>query len=417
MRTILPLTFAALPCLLAAQTTVGDIAATGYSSTRFGIFGGAGPVVAYVTPGFQGGASQTILWDDQQPASFLIGGPSFLGRATILGPGTVQYTVLTTNVGIVMQMAWDAQHRLVFADAATAAVHRFDPATGAVTALTNGPQPWGFDLSALARDPLTGDVFVGGSAGVHRLAAGTTTATPIVTGLGSFVADLALDPSSGDLIAGLTWSHRVVRITRSGTVTDLVPPQTITSPNALAYDHDNELLVGSGNGEVFRLPRSGGAPISLFVNNSPFGTTSGLAVVGAGGYGLPFGNACQATFGPATLRTDGPFRTGTTMTTTSTGHAPSSLGVLVLGTSRTNWGTVPLPLPLDPLLGTAGCSLLVSGDITLAGLADAGSPAVLSFALPLPAGLAGAAWFAQHVALEAVAGGMSWSNGLAVTIR
>jgi hypothetical protein len=63
-----------------------------------------------------------------------------------------------------------------------------------------------------------------------------------------------------------------------------------------------------------------------------------------------------------------------------------------------------LPLLLDPLLGTSGCS-------------GASSPADLVFAIPITAPFAGARFFAQHVGLEPVAGGLSWSNGLAFAIR
>jgi hypothetical protein len=46
-----------------------------------------------------------VLWDPANPNDFLIGGFGFVGRATIAGPGSASYTLITNNVGIVSQMS------------------------------------------------------------------------------------------------------------------------------------------------------------------------------------------------------------------------------------------------------------------------------------------------------------------------
>lgn len=414
--------FALLPSLLPAQVAVGDLALTGFSTNAFGVFSGGTSVTAYATAGFLGsspGTSQTILWDDQNPTSFVVAGFGFIGRATLLGPGSATYTLLTNNVGIVSQLSWDAQHQLVFADSGTGQVRRLDLATNLVSDVSTGAQPWGPDLNAGALDPLTGDYFVGGNGAIYRLANGAATAdpTPVAAGLGGYVTGLAFDPVTGDVLATVLTVNRVVRIDAAGTVSNVCPPGSVPGPNALAIDHDGDLITGGGTGQVHRIPRTGGSPSFLVNNTSPYGNVNGVAVAFGGGYGRPFGSGCGATFGTATLRAAGPFRTGATVTTTSTGHAPNTLGVLVLGVSDTTWQTAALPLWLDPLLGTSGCSLHVSGDVTWAGIAGATTPASLAFAIPLPPTFAGARFFAQHVGLEAVPGGLSWSNGLAFAIR
>lgn len=404
----------------AAQTAVGDIAITGFSSNVFGIFGGAGPVTGYTTGGFLGsGTSQTIVWDDANPTSFLLGGFGFIGRATILGPGSVSYTLLTTNVGIVSQLSFDAQRQIVFADSGIAQIRRLDPQTGTVVDVTTGSQPWGFDLNAGALDPLTGDYIAGGNGDLWRLPAGSSTAnaTPLATNLGGYVTGVAFDPVTGDVLATVLTANRVVRVDGTGAISDVAPPGSVPGPNALDIDENGDLVTGGGTGQVYRVPRSGGSPTFLVNNTSPFGAVNGVAVAFGGGYGRPFGSGCNASAGPATLRASGPFRSGSTVTTTSSGHAPNTLGVLVLGVSATTWQGLSLPLALDPLLGTSGCSLHVSGDVTVAGVASASNPASLSFAIPLPPTFAGQRFFAQHVGLEAVAGGLSWSNGLAFAIR
>jgi hypothetical protein len=409
----------------AAQIQVGDIAMTGFSTSSFGLRLAATPsvpVVALTTPGFQGsgpGTSQAILEDASVPDSFLIGGFGFLGRATLVAPSSVSYQLLTSSIGIVAQMSQDALGNVVFADGGTGQVRQLDVASGVVTDITVGAQPWGLDLNAGALDPLTGDFVAGGNGALWRLPAGATSAnaTPIATGLGGYVTGVAFDPENGDVLATLLTVNRVIRVDAAGNVTNIAPPGSVPGPNALSLDENGDLVTGGGTGQVHRIPRVGGAPVFLVNNTSPLGNVNGVAVVGSGGFGRAFGSGCTASLGPATLRASGPFRTGSTAMTTSTNHAPNTVGLLVLGLSDTVWLGNPLPLLLDPLLGTAGCSLLVSGDATLAGVASASSPAQLSFALALPPSLAGARFFAQHVGLESVPGGLSWSNGIAFRIR
>lgn len=408
----------ALTSLLCAQTQVGDIAMTGFSTTAFGLYRNA--VLACPTSGFGGsGTSQTILWDDATPHTFWLAGFGFLGRAQILGPGSVAYTPLTTNVGIACQLSFDDQRRLVFSDAGSMQIRRFDPTTNLVTDVTAGAQPWGQDLNCSVLDPLTGDLFAGGNGAIFRLPAGATTAltTPVVSGLGGYVTGLQFDPSTGELLATVLAVNRVIRIDANGTATDVCPPFSVPGPNALDLDQNGDLIVGGGTGQVYRVPRGGGAPVFLVNNTSPFGNVNGLAVVGGGGYGRPFGAACNAAFGPSSLRASGSFLAGQTLTLVSDQHAAGAPGVLVLGLSRAAWLGTPLPLALDPVFGTSGCFLHVSADVTLAGLASASSPASLTFPVALTAAFAGQRFYAQVAALEAVPGGLSFSNGLAFAIR
>ena len=134
------------------------------------------------------------------------------------------------------------------------------------------------------------------------------------------------------------------------------------------------------------------------------------------GFGIPFGASCNGAAGPVSLTATGPFTVGSTVTTTSTNHEPFALGVLVLGISNTSYLGVPLPLLLDPLFGTAGCWANVSLDVTAAALTSGTSPATLVFAFALPPAFSGHRFYAQHICFENVAGGWSWSNGLAFRV-
>jgi hypothetical protein len=231
------------------------------------------------------------------------------------------------------------------------------------------------------------------------------------------VTGIAFDAITGDVLATVLTVNRVVRVDASGAVSNVAPPGSVPGPNALDIDQNGDLVAGGGTGQVYRIPRAGGSPTFLVNNTSPLGNVNGIAVVGGGGFGRPFGAACNGEAGPALLRASGAFHVGALLTTTSSNHAANALGVLVLGLSNTAWLGLPLPLALDPLLGTSGCSLHVSGDVTLAGIASASAPADLTFAFPLTAAFANATFFAQHVALENVPGGLSWSNGLQFAIR
>ncbi|MBL9079951.1 MAG: hypothetical protein JNL08_20825 [Planctomycetes bacterium] len=419
MRPLAVVSSFAFSAAVAAQTVTGDIAVTGFSTNAFGVVAAGGGVTGYATTGFLGtgpATSQAILWDRAQPNEFLIGGFGFVGRATVLGPGSVVWTLITNAVGIVSQMTLLDGGLVVFVDSGTSQVRLLDPAAGTVTDLTSGAQPWGADASSGSVDPRNGDLVVGGNAGIWRVPFAGGTAVPVATGLGGYVTAIAFDPTNGDVIATVLTVNRVIRIDGNGAVTDVAPPFSVPGPNALAVDPNGDFVTGGGTGQVWRVPRAGGAPVFLANNTSPPNAVNGLAVVGGGGFGIPFGQACNGAVGPAQLTATGSYVVGATVTTTSTNHAPNALGVLVLGVSDTDWLGTPLPALLDPQLGTVGCSLWVSGDTLQAGIASAGSPAVLQYQVLLQPIIAGFRFYAQHVCLEAVPGGLSWSNGLAFRV-
>lgn len=408
-----------LPMALPAQVAIGDIAVTGFSSTAFGVISAGPTVTGYATPGYQGtgtGTSQSILWDRANPQSFLVGGFGFVGRATITGTGAVSYALITNNVGIVSQMSWFDGGLVALVDSGTNQVHLLDPGTAAVIDLSTGTQPWGSDASSGAVDPLTGDVVVGGSGAIYRLAVGSSLATLVVGGLGGYVTAIAFDPANGDIVATVLTANRLIRVDGSGAVADIAPPYSVPGPNALDIDGNGDFVTGGGTGQVYRVPHAGGSPVFLASNTSPANAVNGLAVVGGGGFGIPFGQACSGVAGPVSLTATGPYRVGTTVVMTSTNHAPNALGVLILGLSDTSHVGSALPYWLDPQLGTSGCYLHVSGDTLVPGISGGTGPASLTFPVVLQPIISGYRFYAQHVCLEAVLGGLSWSNGVAFRV-
>lgn len=409
LPTLLPLVW---PIAAAtAQVATGDIATTRFSTSTFDILR-SGVTTAYNTGGFQGtGNSFAVLWDPTNANDFLVGGSDFLGRARITGPGTVNYVRISAAVGIVVGMSWDNNRRVVFVDALAGQVRRLDPANGQIVDLSTGSQPWGLDANAGAFDPATGDTVVGGNGALYRLRRGTTTAVPIVAGLGGYVSGVTFDPVTGEVIATVLTVNRMIRVDGAGTVTNVVP--SLSGPNGVAVDHNGDFVVCGGTGQVWRVPRAGGS-FTLIGGATALTPVNDLSVAGGGGGAFAYGQGCAGAGGIVQLRATAPFHPGVPIPTTSTNHAANAPGVLIIGVSNTTYAGNALPLSLDAILGTSGCFLRVSLDATLFGTASGGS---LTFPVTLSQWFAGYVLYLQHACLEPVAGGISWSNGIAMRVQ
>jgi hypothetical protein len=127
-----------------------------------------------------------------------------------------------------------------------------------------------------------------------------------------------------------------------------------------------------------------------------------------------FGQGCNGPSGPIVLTVTGTPSPNQLLTATSVTHAGGIFGFLVFGFSNTTYNSQPLPINVDPLLGTTGCALLVSPDATLLGSATPGGS--LGFGLFLPQVAANLTFHLQHAAFDPVPGGMSFSNGVTVHV-
>jgi hypothetical protein len=154
--------------------------------------------------------------------------------------------------------------------------------------------------------------------------------------------------------------------------------------------------------------------------------TGALALVGTGtwtdlrgceerfGSTTSFGTSCAGTNGTPLLNFNSLPYPGSPYQLQSNRHHANFLGVLCFGASRTNSGATPLPFSVDPLLGTSGCLLQVSPDVTQFGVCDPSG--VLVTPIAIPPGFGGSIFYAQHVVLENVPGGWSFSNGVEIRI-
>ncbi len=202
----------------------------------------------------------------------------------------------------------------------------------------------------------------------------------------------------------------------TGVATDPFPG--LGGPTGLQFlcSHpDGRLLAGGGS-----------STNSLFNVDLTTGTTTLIGVMGGatdlrglealGGHASPFGIGCNGASGPVSLTVTGNLRGNGNVLAVSTNHAPNALGAMVLGLSTTSHQGLPLPLSLDSILGTSGCTLYSSIDVSLIGFTSANAPSTLTFAFGLSPAAAGAIFHMQHACFEPVTGGLSWSNGVTLQI-
>ncbi|MEO6594924.1 MAG: hypothetical protein ABIP94_09255 [Planctomycetota bacterium] len=135
-----------------------------------------------------------------------------------------------------------------------------------------------------------------------------------------------------------------------------------------------------------------------------------------------FGTGCNGSFGLVTLSgtvalTGTAGSSSPVVTMTSTNHSPNMPGVTIFGLSNTGYGPFgnnPLPLSLDPILGTVGCSVLTSWDTGVLSVTTASGPATLEHQFVVPPLNDLVTFFVQHIVIEPVTGNVSMSNGLIV---
>ena len=370
------------PGLAFGQTVLapGDIGFVGFESANmFTTSPASGVVTTINSGGFGGGTSQSILWHPGYPDSYFVGGFGFVGRMDFLPGGGTSYTLLTTAIGTASQMSVDASSQIIVADAGTNQIVSMDPATGAVTPITSGAQPWGSTLNAGAVDPSTGDYYAGANNMMFRIPAGTTTALPFTSGWSagtSYVSGIAFHPATGVLHATLLSVSRVVSIDSMGNLTDVIPPNVLNAPNSLAFNAGTtDLYVGWSGGRIDRII---GGLFFPEVSSSPAASVAGVAVVGTSGPSLPtvtmYGSGC----GGAMLSSTSVPALGGFFPVDLTGGTANSQAYLFLALGKLD--------PGQPLGG--GCSLYLEPNSMLLAISLGVSPIG-----PLPTSAAGSSTF------------------------
>ncbi len=139
--------------------------------------------------------------------------------------------------------------------------------------------------------------------------------------------------------------------------------------------------------------------------------------IGRRGFTRSYGTACNGTAGPVTLTATGTLEPLSTLTLESDNHEASAIGATIVGFSDADQQGIPLPLLLDPFLGTNGCSLHCAIFGTVSGTTSGTAPATLTQNLNMPHIIwSGITFYVQHVCFESVPGGLSFSNGVLVQL-
>lgn len=280
---------------------------------------------------------------------------------------------------------------------------RIDPATFAVQAVAPCQ-----DLRALA-DAGNGELyaieFLPGNGMLVRLDTATGARTPIgITG--QRIEGLAV--RQGTLYGFSATAGLGTLDPMTGVFTDLGPAPGSSEVLWLATRPDGQLVGGGYSFYTFDVATGVGTPYAagsvVFTGVEP----TGMAI--------SYGQGCAG----VVLTAGGALLPGTVLTTRSTGHPSTGAvvgtgGALILGASRTVYQGVALPLLLDPLLGTSGCSLYASVDVTAIDFTTGGPAPSLWFATPIPPGVANQTFYLQHMSFD-FTGATRWSNGIQVHI-
>jgi hypothetical protein len=288
---------------------------------------------------------------------------------------------------------------------------RVDPATGIATTVHSAPDVRGLaaaggtELYLVHEPPLpqTIDVF----ARIDTVTGNVTVVGP--TGLTGLQALAGL----GGVLFAWDINLGLIRIDpRTGVGTDVNPGLAGPAMQTVWAQPDGRLF-GSAGATLYAIDIGSGTAVPVGSLGSSFDLRG---IESFGGFSAPLGTGCAGAGGQVVLAVGGMLTGFGRIQTTSRNHAPGVPGVLILGLSSSSTGGIPLPLLLDPILGTVGCRLYASLDVTQTAVTSSGSPATLGFTTNLSMVARGLTLYAQHACLEPVPGGLSMSNAAQIQI-
>lgn len=185
------------------------------------------------------------------------------------------------------------------------------------------------------------------------------------------------------------------------------PPPVVQWLQPLPGGH----LIGGSADALLQIDVSTGAATTL----APLAAADDVRGAAFAPMAMPFGRGCDVGPGPLQLSASGSLQPGGALTLRSGPHLPRTVRGLALGFSRRSYLGQPLPLSLDPLLGTSGCQLYTSIDFSLL-VPDTSSATTLSLPLALPAALGAVDLYAQAFELPVPWQAPGSSNGLLLHI-
>lgn len=326
-------------------------------------------------------------------------------------------TVVTTTMGGCHAMSRKVRTvldpngpRFYAAAAAGNGCHLFsiDPLTGTPTlAFASVPGP----IVALADEANTPFLWAIVDAPVDRLARFDVVAGALtILGPTGFSSLRGLQSQQGRLYA-FDASVGLVQLDKATGVGVDVNPQVDAQGckvQFLASDETGQVLAGAD--ELFSVDVANGVL-------TPLGVLGMADVRGAdlrNGLTVAFGLPCaMPSLSGSFLFVHGPLVVDSTMSFVSHSHTPGAPALVGLGLPSSTHAGAPLPIDLDPLLGTNGCSLHISPVVAFPGVAAAfGRVTIQVQLLQIP----GAELHAQMFVLENVPGGLDASDARRIRI-
>jgi hypothetical protein len=133
------------------------------------------------------------------------------------------------------------------------------------------------------------------------------------------------------------------------------------------------------------------------------------------GRALPYGTGCAGQNGTPVLAASGRISLATTAYLSAQRFVANAPGLIFLGASRTNWGSLTLPLSLTPL-GFTGCFLHASPELVVPVLASSSGVAYLQVRIPYDVSMVNDSVFLQAAMSDPRPGGLVFTNGLELRI-
>jgi hypothetical protein len=280
-----------------------------------------------------------------------------------------------------------------------------DPVTGAETV---GPVIG--DIRAMAGDGTRTGLFAIRNEGTGDRLVRIDTATGSVTTIGNtgFTGIQGLEFVGGTLKAWDVVAGEVHLDPATGVGTDAVPGVAVAAGLQWLASIGGGGALFVGHGDLQRAEENGATTLLVAFAGNP--DVRGVEFLAA--RVQPLGNGCLAVNGADTvIRQLAPPTSTVPFGVRSGRYTAGALGAQIVGFSETTHAGQPLPIALDPLLGTQNCFLHTSIDLTLFAIADNQG---LTVQMALPAGLVGFQFFVQHAVFDAVPGGIVWSPALRV---
>ncbi|MCB9879624.1 MAG: hypothetical protein H6835_18675 [Planctomycetes bacterium] len=278
-----------------------------------------------------------------------------------------------------------------------------DPTTGSATSV--GPTA---DLRGMAWHE--GQMFAIREGGDDLVTIDLATGADTLVGTVGFSAVQSLCSLGGQLYAWDVFAGLLLVDAVTGAGTDVDPAVGTNGADVqwLARRADGQLVGGSS--QLFAIAPATGLP--TLIGGAGLGGMRGAEPLQD--YVRNFGSGCDGLGGLVTSSAVISGGIGAPLNLQSTNHEASAIGLVLFGLSNTQYGALPLPVSVDAVFGTSGCTLYVSPDVMMVTLTSATFPATLDLQVPILDGWPGAALFAQHAVLENVPGGLSLSDAVVV---